>query len=126
MEKVFIAPNPDLEDLEAALAADSYHSGQTAAQWAQPNGELMTFADKDGVLYHIRIEKVLRVHFQHSPSASKRRLAVGMKHGIEWLKDAARKSGHREIIFNSTAQELVEFFARFGFHPMADEHKAEL
>ena len=116
----------DLKDLDVSLAQDEYHKGQTAAQWAAPNGELMTFFDAEGILYHIRIEKLVRVHFQQNKDASGLRLARGMKEGILWLKKAARDSGHREIIFNSTVEKLKKFFEPFGFKPSPEENKVIL
>jgi hypothetical protein len=118
----------DLQNLAVNLAVDPYHGEGTFKPWLDSPGERITFYDDKGILFHILLERTVRIHFQHNEEADKRRLIVGIKHGIEWLKttSAAAKPRIVELLFDSIAEPLIKLFARWGFKPSPHEQKVRL
>lgn len=118
----------DIEDLGVSMSSDPFHKGQSVANWTGPGGDLITFFDDETneVLFHVRMERIMRLHFQHSLSADRKRRIVGMKQAILWLKSKARELGFRELIYESAASKLIKFFSRFGFVEANNEQKVQL
>jgi hypothetical protein len=119
----------DIEHLQSCLDRDSSHKGQSAEQWKR-SGVLVSFHGDIGPLYHICLQQTgtqRRIHFQHDPAISRRRMALAMAKGIKWLKVESKKEGVTELVFNSTAEPLINFFANFGFVAVGNEdYKADL
>lgn len=118
----------DIEDLRVSLSSDQFHREQKVENWTATGGELLTFYDGDAnePLFHVRMERIMRVHFQHSISSDRKRRIVGMKQAILWLKKKAKELGFRELIYESSASKLVQFFSRFGFTEAKNEQKVSL
>jgi formamidopyrimidine-DNA glycosylase len=118
----------DIENLHVSLSVDPFHQGQSVTNWTSPGGDLITFFDEETneVLFHVRMERIMRLHFQHSLSADRKRRIVGMKQAILWLKQKAKDLGFRELIYESAASKLIKFFHRFGFVEATNEQKVQL
>jgi hypothetical protein len=116
----------DFKNLGECLARDQYHSAQTVEQWKNSKAELITFYDEKGPIFHIALERVLRVHFQHDQTRDLETRKKAMSEAIEWLKGHSREAGFVEIIFESTIKPLIKFFSQFGFKPSPAENKVTL
>jgi hypothetical protein len=118
--------NEDLKHLETCLAKDPFHGGQTVENWKGNTGELITFYDEKGPIFHTKMERVLRVHIQFDGSET-RRNAITLSEGFKWLKETARKQGFTEIVFESVNPPLIEFCKKhFGFLPASNDFSVKL
>lgn len=90
----------------------------------EPRTESLMFGDEQGDLLALRISRVMRVDIQFNPDpAAKERLRACLLKEFPWLKAEARKSGFRQLMFDSINKPLIAFCRRrFGFKPSPDEY----
>lgn len=117
-------PNEDdLKRFAECLAADKDHKGQTPDEWQAEGGEFWVFYDEENNRVWIRLERALRIHFQHDPAIPRRRLAPIVYKGLAWVIGAARSKKFQEVIFHSTEPRLIAFCKKlFGFKPVENNH----
>lgn len=109
----------DMSRFQACLTADQDHARQNAEAWTAPPGEFFAFYDQKGNRVWVRLERVLRVHFQHDPETPRRELASLIYRGMAWVVGEARKKNFEEVIFESRATRLIQFLEKlFGFKPV--------
>lgn len=109
----------DLERFKQCLSLDQDHAGQNADSWTAPGGEFWVFFDQKGNRVWVRIERVLRVHFQHDSATPRKELVSLIYKGMSWVIGAARNKKFQEIIFESRAPKLVAFIKKlFGFRSL--------
>jgi hypothetical protein len=113
-------PTPeDLERFKQCLALDADHKQQDADAWTSTPGEFMVFYDEMGNRVWVRLERCLRVSFQHDPETPRKVLAPLIYKSFVWLQGAARNSNYTEIIFESRAKRLILFLQKlFGVKPV--------
>ena len=117
-----VAIPADVLHLQSCLDQDEFHNGQKAEDW-NTQGKLVSYHSTEGPLYYTCLQQngtQRRISFQHDQSVAKRKLAIGMKYGIEWLKAESKREGCTELIFKSEAPSLIAFFEHFGFRPAPD------
>lgn len=109
----------DLARFKECLASDADHSKQDIDAWLAGPGEFWTFYDQAGNRVWVRIERVLRVHFQHDHETPRRELVSLIYKGISWVIGAAREKQFEEVLFESRATRLILFLEKlFGFTPV--------
>ena len=117
----------DLKHLADCMAVDTHHRHLDASKWVEPLTEQITFYDDEGVVFHLRISRAMRVDVQFDPRVSEKRTAIALSEGFSWLKEKARASGFREMLFESSVQKLVDFCRKkFSFQPSPEENKVYL
>lgn len=117
----------DLEHLAECIELDEHHRGLDAEKWSEPLTETMTFYDEKGTLFHLRLSRAMRVDVQFDPRVPRKRTALALAKAFAFVKGEARKSGFREMIFESKHQPLIDFFKKqFAFQESKDEVKAYL
>ena len=119
------------EDHEALLsewiAADPYHTGQTADDWlrAKPGVENLLVIDKEGPLIFLRCSNAMRIDMQFAPNSSReirRRIGMALASGLPWLAAQARSRNYREMIFESRSPGLVKYLQGMGFRASGTEY----
>jgi len=104
------ATEEDFARFKWCLSQDDAHREQDAEDWRSAPGEFMTFYDQRGNRVWVRIERVMRISIQHDPNVSKQATSKILYRGSRWLMGEARKKGFTELIFESRAPRLVQFF----------------
>lgn len=113
----------DIIRLRECLIADEYHCNQTVEDWLATPGEFMVMADDEGHRVFVRIERVLRVHFQHDQKVPRRKLVPLIYKAFHWLMGSARTNEFSEVIFESRAKSLVLFIEKlFGTKPAENNY----
>jgi hypothetical protein len=123
------------DDHEALLsewiAADPYHTGQTADAWlrARPGVENLLLIDKKGPLFFLRCSNVMRTDIQFAPNEMsegsreiRRRIGDALASGLPWLAAQARSRNFREMMFESKSPRLVRYLEGLGFKASATEY----
>jgi hypothetical protein len=111
----------DLLRFKECLSHDPDHSAQDPDSWAMGPAEFYVFHDGRGNRVWVRMERVLRISLQHDQDSPKIAIAGILDKGLHWLVGAARQKGYEEIIFESRAERLIQFFKkRFGFEPLKE------
>ena len=106
----------DFARFKWCLSQDEAHKEQDADDWKAAPGELMTFFDQRGNRVWVRIERVMRISIQQDPDASVQATSKILFRGFRWLMGEARRKGFEEIVFESRAPRLIQFFKTlFGF-----------
>lgn len=113
----------DLARFKECLALDTDHGQQDPDLWTAEPGELMVFYDKKGHRVWVRIERVLRVHFQHDHATPRKELVSLIYKGMHWVIGSARASKFSEVIVESRAVRLIQFLKKlFGFTPVGENY----
>lgn len=113
----------DLQRFKECLAAEPSHVEQDADKWTAPPGEFWTFFDVEGNRCWVRIERVLRIHFQHDQAVERKKIIPLIYQGFAWLIGEARSKGYEEVIFQSTEPRLVAFCKKlFGFKAVSNQY----
>jgi len=108
----------DIIRFRECLVADEYHCNQTVENWLATPGEFMVFFDEKENRVFVRIEHVLRVHFQHDQKVPRRELVPIIYKAFFWLLGMARKKEYSELIFESRSKSLIAFIEKlFGTKP---------
>jgi hypothetical protein len=122
----------DREQLEAMIAADDDHRGRCKADFWLPkkteddsnktkNGATLclAFEDDKGVVFFLRLEKILRVHTQFGTDKIRTARALIELNG--WLDREARQYGYIQVIWDSVSASLIKFAEKFGYHRSPNE-----
>lgn len=111
----------DREQLEEMIAADPDHRGRCTADFWMPDDKslCLAFEDDKGVVFFLRLEKVLRVHAQFV--ADKMRTARALIDFNSWIDREARQHGYIQIIWDSVSASLVRFAEKFGYRSSPNE-----
>lgn len=113
----------DLVRFKECLATDSDHASQDADSWAAVPGEFMVIFDERGNRVWVRIERVLRVSFQHDPETPRKQLVSLIYKGLYFVIGSARSKDFSEVIFESRAGRLIQFLQKlFGFKPVEENY----
>lgn len=118
----------DRETVTKWLLKDEYHKHLTPEFFLvqEPNTELMCFHDERGPVLFVKLERALRVYIQFDHD-EKVRNAKMLVEGFPWLKQMAKSSGFRQVIFDSVSGKLVNFcMKRLGFRKSPDEFVATI
>lgn len=117
----------DLKHLAECIELDEHHRGLDPETWVEPLTETTTFYDENGTLFHLRMSRVMRVDVQFDPRVDSTRMGEALAKAFAFVKGEARKSGFREMIFESVHKPLIEFFKKnFAFQESKDEVKTYL
>ena len=109
----------DLARFKECLANEPDHAKQDAESWTAQPGEFMVFYDAKGNRVWVRIERVLRVHFQHDPETPRKELVYLIFRGLQFVINSAKNKDFNEVIFESRAPRLIQFIQKiFGFKPV--------
>lgn len=109
----------DINRFTCCLTADPDHAKQDIEAWTAPPGEFFVFYDSKGNRVWVRLERVIRVHFQHDPETPRKELVSLIYQGMVWVMGSARQKNFEEIIFASRAPRLIAFLQKlFGFEPV--------
>jgi hypothetical protein len=114
--------------LSTLIAQDPYHKELLPDFFYEPLS--MAFEDHAGVVFFVRLEpqaeKILRIHMQFRQSQTLR-TALLLRRGFSVVRDKAKASGYRKLIFDSVYKPLREFcISRFGFRPIDNSDDLEL
>jgi hypothetical protein len=113
----------DITRFKECLSADEHHAKQDADSWLAEPGEFMVFFDGEGNRVWVRIERVLRVSFQHDPATPRKELVNLVYKGLYWVIGSAREKQFAEVIFESKAPRLIQFVRKmFGFEPITETY----
>lgn len=113
----------DLARFKECLAADADHGKQDADAWTAAPGEFMVMLDGKGNRVWVRIERVLRVHFQHDQDTPRKELVSLIYKGLYFVIGSARQKEFSEVILESRAPRLIRFLQKmFGFEPMMENY----
>lgn len=112
--------------LSEAIAADLSHAGLCEPSfWLSPReeerGRVECFAvcDKDGPVFYVRAENVLRLHIQFLP-LDKRRTVRAVHEFSERIAAEARPK-YTQIIFESVWRPLIRFLKKRGYRLSPNE-----
>jgi hypothetical protein len=109
----------DILRFKECLLADEYHCTQKVEDWLAVPGEFMVFFDEEENRVFVRIEHVLRVHFQHDQKVPRRKLIPIIYKAFFWLMGMARNKQFSELIFESRSKSLILFIEKlFGTKPV--------
>ena len=113
----------DISRFRECLTADPEHAKQIPDEWLSKPGEFLVFHDEKGNRVWARMELALRISIQHDQKISPIATAHIMNLGLRWILGRARQLGYGEVIFESRAQRLIQFFQkRFGFEPVRENY----
>jgi hypothetical protein len=102
----------DISRFKECLLADPDHCNQDADAWTTEPGEFMVFYDQDGNRVWVRLERTIRLHFQHDPAAPKAKIQSLIYKGMRWVIGSARNGKYSEVIFESRAPRLIHFLEK--------------
>jgi len=114
----------NLESRQKAICSDSRNAlllsltiTSKTRRYGQPNRvNLWFFYDEKGNRVWVRLERVLRVHFQHDQKVPQKEMVRLIYNGLRWVVGAAREKQFNEVIFESRAPRLIQFCKKlFGF-----------
>lgn len=109
----------DLQRFLQCLATDADHKAQNADAWTLPPGEFFVLYDRQGNRVWVRLERMIRVHFQHDHETPRKELVTLIYKGMSWVIGSAREKQFEEVIFASRAPRLIAFLQKlFGFAPV--------
>lgn len=119
----------DLPRLEKDIANDPYHQGLDPKYWLTqiPGGtKSIAVEDKDGVVFFLRLENVMRAYIQFSKDVDPARTGEAVKECLAFVSAFGKKKGYTEIIFDSVSRVLIRFFKRLGFQEVKDNFQVKL
>lgn len=109
--------------LEKLIAIDSDHANKSTVDfWTQEvPGKVQSFAVEDtkGPIFYVKSENLARLHMQFDPR-EKFRTAKALAWFIPNIQ-ASLKGSYRQIIFESTSEDLIRFAERFGYYRSINE-----
>jgi len=114
----------DLKNLGECLERDGQHG--SLEEWKESGAELITFYDEQGPVFHIALQRGLRIFLQHDQGRDLDTRKAAMTEAIQWLKGQAKDKGIKELIFESTIKPVIGFFSQFGFNASPNEQKVKL
>lgn len=113
----------DLARFKECLGRDAEHCNQKVEDWTDEYGEFMVFYDQHGNRVWVRLERVLRVHFQHDDAVPRKEQVSLIYRGMQWVVGAARNKKFTEVVFQSRALRLIKFLHKlFGFEPVSGNY----
>lgn len=106
------------------MAADDYHKGFSTDLFFEPGTETLVFVDEHGPILFVNLAKAIRAFVQFAPEAEAR-TRVALPEAFNFVAVRGKKSGFREIIFESLSRPLIVFCKRYlGFRKSPNEYKA--
>ena len=118
------ATEEDISRFRECLNADPEHAKQIPDEWVSKPGEFLVFYDEKGNRVWARVELAVRVSIQHDQKVSPLTTANILDRGLRWILGRSRNLGYTEVIFESRAPRLIQFFQkRFGFVPVKENYK---
>lgn len=116
----------DRAQLAEWMAADEYHKNSSPDLFFDVDTETIVFEDGNGPVLYVNLSRVLRAFVQFAPNGEER-TRVALPEAFAFVKERARKSFFRELIFESVSPKLIAFCRkRLGFKKSSDEFKAYL
>ena len=113
----------DISRFKECLRADPEHAKQIPDEWVSKPGEFLVFYDEKGNRVWARVELAVRISVQHDHKVSPLITANILYHGLRWIMGRSRNMGYTEVIFESRANRLIQFFQkRFGFEPVRENY----
>ena len=116
----------DLDLLVGWVAVDPWHKENET--WKKAEGMVTGFGllsfklcDSKGVVFFVRFDAdngFVRLAVQYAPETvvSKRRVAIGISHGlVPAAIEFAKNNGYKGLVFESVSPALIGFGARLGF-----------
>ena len=107
----------------AWVDADPHHAGKMGGSyWTEQGPGIDSYALTQGgeTVLFFRIERVVRIHVQFSPTHAKRNRHA-LESGMRWLGMALGRAAVCEVIFDSTAKLLRRFcVGKLGMQPAPD------
>lgn len=119
----------DRNRLEEWIQQDPDHKGQTVDFWLPQNdSHVQTYAvqDEHGDIFFVRQENVLRLHIQFAPPNEKKRLARAISEFSHNIILGAKKTGYKQVIFDSVFAPLIRFLEKRGFRSSPSEFVHDL
>jgi hypothetical protein len=122
----------DLPTIKNWIDRDScpQHNGVLPEWWASKDKGTKCFAveDKDGVVFYLKLENVMRCYVQFPPDQERDalRTALALKETFLTLAAGGPLTGYHEIIFSTKSEGLVNLFTnpkrKFGFKHSEDDY----
>lgn len=128
MQEARSALPADREMVAGWIAKDPDHAGMDPNFFvvSEPHTNCFIWEDDQGPVFAFRLSRMLRVDIQFNP-AEKERTREALKHGVDWIREEGRRSGFREMIFQSINRLLINFCKRrLQFSEARDEFLCSL
>jgi hypothetical protein len=105
----------DHESIVQWIMCDPDHRGRVAPEFFytdEPGIESMVLEKNGEICFFFRLSRALRIDIQFAPSETRQekvRTGRALDDGLNWLMGMAQDAGHRQIIFESSVEHLIEF-----------------
>jgi len=119
----------DRKKLEDWISEDPDHKEQIADFWLPQNdSHVQTYVvqDEQGDIFFVRQENVLRLHIKFAPPNEKKRLARAISEFANNITIGAKKTGYKQVIFESVFAPLIRFLGKRGFRSSPNEFVHDL
>jgi hypothetical protein len=100
-------------------------------EWWMDNTEgtkCFVVENENGVVFYLKLETMTRCYIQFPPDAErdKAATAIALKKAFLEISGGLKNIGHREMIFDSKSEGLINLFAKFGFKETKDNFLVRL